>query len=169
MHLLGFTSLQDFINTLLGVKSWGINFFFACIAAISSFFSSYIYDSSEAVWFLILLFGADLMTGIYKSYIRRRDDGERGVRASFGAIKSNKLLRGFVSILMHLLLLGISWNMAKHNGVFFFLPSLVYGGIISTQFVSVLENLAEARILNSKLLNVILERIDITKIFKKKA
>ena len=166
-HLFGFESLGDFLTTTFGLKSFLVNAWVAFLAIANSLFTSYVYDTSEAVWLVVALFVSDVVTGIYKSYIKNSEVSE-GSRLSIfiKSIRSNKLFRGFVVLFFHILLLGLAWNMGKNSSLFSFLPGLIYGGILGTQFVSIIENLFEGKVIKGKFYTLIKDKIDLSQILK---
>ena len=65
-----------------------------------------------------------------------------------------------------LAVLGISHNLAKHNAVYHYLPSIVYGGISGTFIWSFLENLSEYGVLNKIYLKFIKDKLNPSNWFK---
>jgi phage-related holin len=138
--MVGFESFNDLLQTIFGLKHKALTFYVASVAATSSFITNYIWDDSSAVYFLVFLLTIDFITGVWKS------------------IKSNKfcssrLPRAFVTLLVYCLMLSIGWNAAKYSIMFIWLPGVIYGGLISTLLVSVIENLMELGYLPKELYN----------------
>lgn len=151
---IGFSSPGDFLDSLVGTKSWMINAFAAFIASMTSFITQYIWDDPKAVWTLWSLMFADWMTGIIKGVINKR----------FVSFKIWRMPLYFVatSYILH-----ISWYMAKGNGVYTMLPGLVIGGFYSVYFISLLENLGEIGLLPKPIVALLKNKFGLKKLFDK--
>lgn len=144
--ILGFQNLKELLDTVLGLKHGLLNFLLAIITASTSFITKYIWDDASAVYFMLFLIIVDASTGVWKS-IR------------FRSFSSSKLPRVLVVSIIYVLMLGISWNAAKHSVLFIWLPGMVYGGLIGTPLVSIYENFAELGYVPKGLLYDIKEKI----------
>ena len=110
-NFLGFTSFQDFITTLIGIKTASINAIFAFIAALTTFITNYIWDDSSAIYTLWALMFADWVTGIYKSIINKE-------------FVSYKVGRMPIYFLATSFVISISWWLAKSSLLFYPLPAV---------------------------------------------
>jgi hypothetical protein len=63
--MIGYSSPNDLISTILGIKSWVVNTWLAFIFAFTSFITNYIWDSHEAVYTLVSLMILDWITGVF--------------------------------------------------------------------------------------------------------
>ena len=149
--ILGFDSLSDFFNTLLGLKNYMINTTVTCIAVLTTFITSYIWDSSSAVYFMLFLVGIDAITGIAKAIKKK-------------IFSSSRLPRILVIMLSYCIMLAISWNAARYSFMFKPLPPIVYGGLISTLIISIFENFAILGIIEKELFFSIKNKV--TEVFK---
>ena len=163
-----FASVGDFVTTLLKINA--ASFVSAFAFAIGGLITGYVYHDAYAITTIVCLFGLDLLTGIYASYIKKADDEnlDEGLKTFILAIKSRKLLRAFISMTFHLTLLSVAWHASKSQAVFGFLPGLLVGAIFATQLVSVTENLYKAKVIKAALFNTIMSAIDLKKILGKK-
>jgi len=73
---------------------------------------------------------------------------------------STRFPRIFVSMPLALYVLGVSWNLAKSNEIYYFLPSIIYGGFTGTYFVSLIENVSEFGLLSKDLIVVVKEKLN---------
>ena len=153
-HLMGYDSLTDFFNTNLGFSSLKFNSLMAIILSISGFITNYIYDSYQAVYFMVFLLMIDSITGIWKAIKK-------------GIFSSRKMPRVLLTMVFYVLLLSISWNAAKYSDLFNWLPGLMYGGLISTSMVSIMENIHELGFLPNSIYTILKQRLKIKSWFEK--
>lgn len=160
-HILGFTSFEDFLSSFLGLKNAIIHFFFAFFFALSTFFSDWVYSEAEPVFVLCFLYFLDVVSGLAKSVsIKHKHNPDRAFIMNFiYAINSSKLMRSFVSLTAAIALLSASYWIGKNSTLFIWLPGLVLGGLYSTQFISILENLNEAGLIKASFVSWIKEKI----------
>jgi phage-related holin len=151
---IGFSSPQDFLESLTGTKSWFVNAGFALAASITSFITNYIWDDPTAVWTLWSLMFADWITGIGKAVILKR-------------FVSFKIWRMPLYFIATSYLLHISWYMAKGNVIYSLLPGLVIGGFYSVYFISLLENLGEIGLLPKSVVRLLKSKFGLKKLFDK--
>lgn len=124
----GFDSIHDFLSTTVGYVSIKLNIYFGILASIITFITSYIYNDYHAVFFMVFLLAVDCFTGIWKSF-------------KLKTFTSRRMPRVLVTMLFYVVLLSISWNAAKFSPIFIWLPGVIYGGLISTSIVSIMENI----------------------------
>jgi hypothetical protein len=151
---LGFESVSDFIKSLFGVQYALVVTPASIIGGVSYFITKYIWDSPEAIYTLCALMVADWITGIAKSVKMRKFDVSRVVRIPVYFIVTHFLI-------------GISWNMAKGNALFGFLPGMVFIGFCSVYFVSIVQNLVYLNLLPKELAVLIEKKASLKSIFKK--
>lgn len=133
---------------MIGDKDYmWVNLIVSVVAATYSYISSHIYDNPLAIHALLIAYILDLFTALYKCRVN-------GV-----PIKSNLLPRCIYHLTFMSGLLCFSWYLSKTNMMFYFLPSLIYGGCMSQQLLSILENLGEAKVINTNFLKYYKELI----------
>jgi phage-related holin len=151
---IGFASPGDFFDSLIGTKTWMLNASVAFVAGLTSFVTQYIWNDPAAVFTLWSLMGADWITGITKGIVTKR----------FVSFKIWRMPLYFVATAY---ILHISWNMAKGNIVYTWLPGLVIGGFYSVYFVSLLENLGAIGMLPKPLVRLLKSKFGLKKLFDK--
>jgi hypothetical protein len=163
-----FASIGDFVTTIMKVNV--ASFASSVMFALGGLITGYVYHDAYAVTTLICLFGLDLVTGIYASYIRKADEEEleEGLKTFVLAIQSRKLLRSFISMTFHLALLSVAWHVSKSQDIFSFLPGLLVGAIFGTQLVSISENLYKAKVIKSAVFETLMDAIDLKKLLAKR-
>lgn len=125
------------ITFLLGTKHYfEANFLSSLVAAIISFVGNYVYNDPLAIGVLVMAYIFDFATALYKCKVNNEP------------IKSSILPRFIYHLLFICALLSFSWYLSKTNLMFFFLPSLIYGGCMSQQLLSILENLNEGKVID---------------------
>ena len=152
---LGFESVGDFVKSLLGTQYIVLVTPASIIGGMSYFITKYIWDSPEAIYTLIALMVADWVTGIAKSI-------------SNNTFEAMRIFRIPIYFIVTHFLIGISWNMAKGNTLFGFLPGVVFIGFCSVYFISVIQNLVVLKLLPKELANLIEKRASLKAIFGKK-
>lgn len=162
-HVFGFFSTEDFFSTLLGLKNWIAVGAVSVIGAISSFITAYVYDDLKAVMVLVALLSFDVVTGIIKSYTKRESKGWKELVLS---IKSNRLMRGFLILACQIVLLAICWNVGLVFPILSFVAGFVYFGLVTTQLISISENLYAAKIIKFNLPSQLKEKFK--NLFEKK-
>ncbi len=150
----GFNDQQDLITSIIGLKSLIFNFFIAFIAAMSTFITGYMYDTPTAIYTLQFLMLVDQITGMAVA-IKEKN------------FESRKVARMILFFLTVSLSIGIAFNLAKANIIFYFLPSLLYGGFASTYFISLLENFAKLGYMPDALYQFIKEKLGLKALFDK--
>ncbi len=172
--MLGFDSPSDFLVTLFGWHYNLINAITAFAAVLTTFITTYIWDSSSAVFSLLSLMLFDWALGVFLSIratlllryaqVIKGEEYDKLQRRKFS---SKKFPRIFVAIVIAFWLLSVSWNLSKSNAIFIPLPGIVYGGFAGTYVMSLWENLTEMGFFSKELLVLVKEKFDITKYFKK--
>lgn len=159
--MLYFENINDFASTVCKIHV--LTFVGGFTTALIGFVTGYIYDDMTVVSTLLLVLAADLVTGIYASFIKKCEkEGKKKCASTFIlAIQSRKLLRSFISILFHFLLLSVSFHIARSQALFSFLPGFIVGAVFATQFVSISENLYKAGVIKGQMLDLIVNRMNI--------
>ena len=151
----GYSNIYDVGKTLGITYEWlSLKLSLITIASLTTFITTYIYNDAQAIFILFFLFGADLITGVWKSFINK----------NFSSYKLFRILPMFVAAMF---ILSISWHLSTVSWVYGFLPSIVYIFISSTLFVSLIENLGEIGILDKVLINTLRQRFNFKTLLKK--
>jgi phage-related holin len=149
---IGFSCPGDFLNSFIGFKTWMFNSCIAFSAALTSFVTSYIWDDPKAIFTLWSLMLTDWITGIAKAIVNKR----------FVSFKIWRMPLYFVATAY---ILHISWNMAKGNVVYTWLPGLVIGVFYSVYFVSLLENFGAIGMLPKPIVKLLKAKFGLRKLF----
>jgi len=144
--IFGFKDFSDLLNSAFGFKYFSATAFFSIVTTINAFLTQYIYDDAKAVYFLVFLIAFDAFTGIWKAFKHK-------------IFRSSRLPRILVIMVLYVSLLGISWNAARFSSFYFWLPSVVYGGMIGTLMISIAENIMLLGFIPKELYYNIKERI----------
>lgn len=147
--------LFDFMNFFEGtviinfLKSSLVSMIMGAIAAITTFITSYVWDSSQAVWTLVSLmignWAMEMYIGVHASYVLSRDKEYISPKKR-AELKKRKftVTRTFgivFSLVLAFWLLGLAWNLSKANPMYYFMPGFVYGGFSGAYVVSVYKNM----------------------------
>lgn len=129
--------MNTIITFLIGTKQYiEANLFASLLAAIYSFIGSYVYNDPLAIGVLVMAYFFDFITALYKCRVNKVQ------------IKSSLLPRFIYHLVFICALLSFSWHLSQTNLLFYFLPSVIYGGCMSQQLLSILENLNEAKVID---------------------
>jgi hypothetical protein len=150
--ILGFTSLNDFAQTLLG---WKAKYFVGVVSLLGAFISKFVYQSAPAIYFLVFLLAVDVLTALIRAIKTK-------------SFTSKRLGRVLPVLLTYMVVLACSFNMAKYSALYSWLPGVIYSGFLAIVFSSICENLILLGWLPADLYNNIKERINIKNLFKKK-
>lgn len=151
---MGFTGVNDFLNSLFGAKYADLNIMAVIITTLTSIITSYMWDDYNAVITLWLLMGADWLTGIIKAMKLKQ-------------FVSNKLYRMPLFFVTTSAVISFSWWIAKTSTLFYLLPSVVMGGFLSVYFVSLLENLGELDLLPKNMVKVLRNKFGLKALMEK--
>ncbi len=151
--IFGYESLSDFINTNLGIDTFKYNALIAILVGLSSFVTNYVYNDYRAVYFMLFALLMDGATDVWLSLKNKK-------------FSSARLPRVLITMVFYCLLLCLSWNAAKFNIVFTFLPGLIWGGLMTTILVSVFENVYYLGYLPESIFNILKQRLRLNKILK---
>lgn len=158
---LGFDSFNDFITSLIGFKNnLLMPFAFITGATISLFIQTNFWADPHQVYFLAMLTGIDLFTGVWKA-LKYRDDPEKKFR-------SRRISRTVGKIITYSLILYMSFNLNKNMPVaFFWMPYSCLGVFYATETWSIIENLSEIGYLDKGLVKFLKEKLNIMNYIKK--
>jgi hypothetical protein len=125
----GFDGLNDFVQHLLGLRTWVANFVIALVAVTTTFITNYVWDDSSAIYTLWGLMMLDWTIGVYNATVSK-------------TFSSRRFPRMIVYLFLTSCMIAISWWLSKSSALFYFLPALIYGGFCSVYFISLVENFA---------------------------
>jgi peptidoglycan/LPS O-acetylase OafA/YrhL len=152
--ILGFDSIGDFLISVSGWKSKLVVGYISVIGALTSMITNYIYEDAKAVYLLAFMMLCDLMTAIYRAYKTK-------------TFTSKRFPRVLLIMVAYVMLLSIGWHMAHQSVLFSWLPGALYTGMISTIFISIVENLVQSKIIKAEFAKQLLDRLKLKDIFKK--
>ncbi len=166
--IFGYTSVSDLVDSILGIKSWAINAWLAFICAFTTFVTSYVWDTPQAIYTLLALMIGDWVLGVslalrasyllaFKKKALTLTQIEKLTKRRFSSTRAPRI---FVSIVVSLFLLAISWHLAKSNIIYTFLPAFIYGGITGTYLVSLIENGAEFGLFSKEFVALLKEKLN---------
>jgi phage-related holin len=150
--MLGYESANDLLNSVFGLKLSAINFMASILGILTTFITSYIYDDAKAVYTLLSLIILDSFTGILKALKNK-------------TFSSSRLPRILVIMVIYMSLLGIGWNLSKVSDFYYWIPSALYFGFVTTLVVSIIENLNQLGLISDSVYNVIKNKIDLLQKF----
>lgn len=158
---LGFDSFNDFITSLLGFKNnLLMPFAFITGATISMFIQTNFWADPGQVYFLAMLTGIDLFTGVWKA-IKYSDDPEKKFR-------SRRISRTVGKIITYSLILYMAFNLNKNMPLtFFWMPYSCLGVFYATETWSIIENLSEIGYLDKGLVKFLKDKLNIMNYLKK--
>ena len=159
---LGFDGPMDYLTSIIGFKGnvlAPIAFLFA--GGLSMFIEKHVWDNPAEVYFLAILIGIDLFTGIWKAFKFRKDPEKK--------FRSRRISRTVGKTITYALLLYMSFNLDKNmHHAFFWMPYSVLGVFYATEAWSIIENLSEIGYLNIDFVKFMKEKLNISNILKKK-
>ena len=143
----GFCSIKDYTQTLFSFNYISLVGFVSLLGGINGFITKYIYDTPVAIYTLVSLIMMDTLTGAL-----------RAIKS--GHFTSKRFSRFLLILFSYIMLLAISFNLAKSTILFVWLPSFLYFGFCSVLLISLLENLTELNAIPKKLADKIKKIID---------
>jgi hypothetical protein len=144
--LFGFGSFHDFGSTIIGSKYLEFVLLSATLGGVTSFIENFVYPNSRAVYTLIGLILMDAFTGIYRAVKEKTFSSER-------------LPRILLVLLSYLGLLSLSFNLAKDQTSFSWVPQFLLFGLSTTLFISIIENLSALNLIPKNLVSKIVDNL----------
>lgn len=126
--MLGYMNFEDLASSLFGLKASAATAIGAFFATVTSLITQYIWDDARAIYILLTLIIFDAITGILKAL-------------KYGTFNYRRLPRILVTTVLYTGMLAVSWNLAKVSPIYFWVPSVLYGGFVVTSTLSVFENM----------------------------
>ena len=154
--MYGFSSLSDFINTLF-LKYFSpklVGILIAIIAIIRLFFQNF-FHNEHAIYFLIVLYVIDFLTGIFKSIKNK-------------TLVSKKVPRVILTLFGALLILSITFFASQFSIIFEPVGMVFYSVFLAQQILSIGENLHQVGAINIEIWIAIKEKFNIKNITDKK-
>jgi len=157
---LGFEGPMDLVNSIIGFKGnllAPISFLIA--GGLSVFIEKNLWSNPSEIYFLAILIGIDLFTGIWKSIKNMSDPIKK--------FRSRRISRTVGKIITYSLLLYVAFNLDKNMPIpFFWMPYSCLGVFYATEAWSIIENLSEIGYVNSDLVKFLKEKLNISNILK---
>lgn len=158
---LGFDSFVDYITTVFGFKN---NLLLPAAVliggGISIFIENHIWEDPAQLIFLLCLVVLDLLTGIAKSIKFRKQPDKK--------FRSRRIARTVGKILTYSIALFISFNFNKYlPELFFWMPYSFLAAFFVTEAWSIFENLTELGWLDKSTLQLLKDKLDLSKYFNK--
>lgn len=150
---LGFNSLSDYLQTVIGWKYKTCVIISAFIAGVVGFIENWIYPKPELIYLLLVLLIMDVVTAVIRSVKNK-------------TLSSRRLPRIVGVVFTYCTLIALSWHMALYQDIFAWLPAFLFTAFYSTLFLSIVENVVEIGWLPGTILVEIKEKI--LSLFKKK-
>lgn len=170
--MYGYTSFQELLKAVFKNlnNEWIIKILIPLITSIDLIFR-FFFQSENAIYFLIILYLVDFITGIVKSLnytLKIKRMKKQGLEISNDLYEkrlvSKKFPRFLLTLLCSLLLLSLLKFAGIHSIVFLPLYSIFYSVFVGQNLISIVENMVELEIVPPKLLDVLKSKI---KFFKK--
>lgn len=111
------------------------------VATLYSFIGDYIYNDPLSIIVLVLAYKLDFLTAMYKILVNKEK------------VEISKLPTFIYHLVFISSLLSFSWYLSRTNYMFYFLPSLIYGGTMTQQLLSILQNLTQAKVIDIEYFN----------------
>ena len=132
---------------------------------------SFLFQSVAVIWFLILLYCLDFITGITKSLVftyKAKKLKKQGLpvpeHIALNVLVSKKFPRFLITMFAAMILLAILNFAAIHSLVFMPLYSIFYAVFLGQNIISIVENGEQMGLFSTKIVSLIKEKIgDITK------
>ena len=111
------------------------------VATLYSFIGDYIYNDPLSIMVLVLAYKLDFLTAMYKILVNKEK------------VEISRLPTFIYHLIFICALLSFSWYLSRTNYMFYFLPSLIYGGTMTQQLLSILQNLTQAKVIDIEYFN----------------
>ena len=145
IRLYGYSDFGDFVMSAVGLKYAKLHLLASILSLVVEYFTHFFTLHLETLLVLYTLMLADLTTGVVKAMRKKVFNSRR-----FGRI--------WILFIFNSFLLYISWAMSQSNAIFYYLPSIISGGLFSVNLISIIENGAELGWFNKGLSNLIKRR-----------
>jgi len=144
----GISSIRELLPLLFKGTGSIANFLIWVLAITSQIITGFIWTSVAPVYFLWSLILIDFLTGIGRAIFIRKD---------FGSKRFPKVV---LSLIGNTLMLYIAHQSSIHSNVlYYFFPSFIYSVLISTQIISIIENLTELGLFNRDIYNYLKSKV----------
>ena len=151
----GYSSIEDFINTLINFKFLLGKIMIMISLFIPSFISEYVYNDVQAIYTLFALFLCDVFTGSWVAIKEKK----------FNSFKFGRIVPAMILAFMTL---SISYNLSKASDLYYYLPTILYSIITSQLFFSLIENCAKLGFIKREYIDLLKEKFDIRTWINKK-
>ncbi len=151
-QILGYMNFEDLASSLFGLKASVVTVIGAFFATITTVITEYVWDDARAIYVLFAFIIFDAISGILRSV---RD----------GTFTLSRLPRIVVIFVLYTGMLAVSWNLAQVSPVYFWVPSVLYGGFIVTLAISVFENVYVLGYIPEYMYKTIMEKVGLVQSF----
>jgi toxin secretion/phage lysis holin len=157
---LGFENISDYITSIIGFKGnilTPISFLFA--GGLSMFIEKHMWSNPTEVYFLAILIGIDLFTGVWKA-IKFRNNPDKKFR-------SRRISRTVGKTITYSIILYLAFNLDQNmNSVFFWMPYSCLAVFYVTETWSIIENLSEIGYLDINIVKFLKSKLNIYNLLK---
>lgn len=151
----GYSSVEDFLNLLFkGVNNEVILKWFIPVILGLNFLFDFLFASVGGIWFLIILYCVDFLTGFAKSiyysriiYNLKKQNKEVSEDLENKKLVSKKFPRFLFTLLAALLILTLIKFAGEYSIIFMPLFSIFYSVFLGQQLISIVENLSEMNLI----------------------
>lgn len=158
---LGFTCISDYVTSIIGFRGnllAPLSFLFA--GGLSIFIEKHIWSNPAEIYFLAILVGIDLFTGVWKAVKFRKDPEKR--------FRSRRISRTVGKTITYSIILYMAFNLDQNmHAAFFWMPYSILGVFYATEAWSIIENLSEIGYLNKHLVMFLKEKLNVYNLLKK--
>lgn len=150
--MLGYENINDMISSAFGTKQLAVSIMGGLIAMSSTFITDYVWDDARAIYTLIAIILIDAFTGITRAVKQK-------------TFSSARLPRILVIIIIYTGLLSIGWNLSHISQLYSWIPSILYGGFVTTLLISIFENCYGIGIIPENLYLLVKTKINLLQTF----
>lgn len=152
---LGFENISDYITSIVGFKGnilTPLSFLFA--GGLSMFIEKHMWANPSEIYFLLILIGIDLFTGVWKAIKFRKDPLKK--------FRSRRISRTVGKLVTYSIILYISFNLDLNmHTAFFWMPYSCLAVFYVTEVWSIIENLSEIGYLDIEIVKFLKKKLNI--------
>lgn len=166
--MLGYNNFEEFITQLFKhiENEIIIKYFIPSMVIIDMVFS-FLFHSTESIYFLIILYLVDFFTGVTKSIyystkIRNLKKNKQEIPEEYKEkqLRSKKFPRFLLTMFVALVLLSLVKFAGEYSIIFLPLYSIFYSVFVGQQLISIIENFYELKLIPTKIYKEITTKIN---------